>query len=125
VAAIVTFVAALGSVALQLYAGRPSPQILVLILIAGWVLSPFAVLGFLHLRANRWPTVPRTTLYCVMLLVAFSSLAVYGLAVVRPLVAKPPAFLFVALPPVSLLLVAVGLAAAWIAGRSRHVESGR
>ena len=117
VASIVTLVAALGSVALQVYAGRHSPQTLVLILIAGWVLSPFVVLGILHLRASRWSPVPETTLYCLMLLVALGSLAVYSVAAMRPLASKPPAFLFVALPPATLLLATVVLAAAWIAGR--------
>lgn len=116
-AALFTFVAALGSVALQLYAGRHSPQHLVLVLIAGWVLSPFVILAFLYLQARRWPTATRTTLFCLMLAVSLGSLAIYGVAVARPLASRPPAFLFVAVPPASLLLALAVLAAVWLIER--------
>jgi hypothetical protein len=116
-AALVTFVAALGSVALQLYAGRHSPQHLVLVLIAGWVLSPFVILALLHRQARRWPAATRTTLFCLMLAVSLGSLAIYGAAVARPLASRPPAFLFVAVPPASLLLAVAMLAAVWLIER--------
>jgi len=97
--------------------GRRSPQRLVLLLIAGWVLSPFAVLVFLNLLAKRWSALTQKALHCVMLFVSVASLANYSIAVVRPLASKPPAFLFVAVPPVSLLLAAITLATAWLMSR--------
>jgi hypothetical protein len=52
-----------------------------------------------------------------MLLVGVASLAIYSLAVLRPLVSKPPAFVFVAVPPVSLLVSAIILGTAWLRSR--------
>lgn len=112
--------AAVGSVALQLYAGRHSPERLVLLLIAGWVLAPFLVLLFMNLLAKRSTPVTRKALHYVMLVVSAASLTVYAIAVVRPLASKPPAFLFVAVPPASLGLAAITWATTWLAFRQRH-----
>ena len=119
VALVTTVAAAVASVALQLYVGRRSPQHLVLLLIAGWILSPFVALVLLNLLAKRWPTFPQRALQCVMLLVSLASFAIYSIAVVRPLASKPPAFLFVAVPPGSLLVAAITLATAWLISRRR------
>jgi hypothetical protein len=111
--------AAAGSVALQLYAGRRSPEHLVVICIAAWVLAPFVALVRLNSLSKQWHAFPRRALHGVMLLVSVASLAVYGTAVVRPLASKPPAFVFVAVPPVSLIFAAVALATSWLIGRKR------
>src|SRR5262245_24208254 len=113
----VTVVAAVGSVAFQLYAGRHSPQHLVPFLIAGWVLSPFVALALLSLLGKRWAAVPQGALHATMLLVSVGSLGIYSMAVLRPLVSKPPAFVFVAVPPASLVLAAIVLIAAWLVSR--------
>jgi hypothetical protein len=117
VALVATGAGAVGSVAVQLYAGRRSPQHLVLLLIAGWVLSPFAILVFLHFLSKRWPALTQRALHCVMLFVSVASLGIYSIAIVRPLASKPPAFLFVAVPPCSLLLAAITLAIASLISR--------
>jgi Na+-translocating ferredoxin:NAD+ oxidoreductase RnfE subunit len=52
-----------------------------------------------------------------MVLVSVVSLAIYAIAVVRPLASKPPAFVFVAVPPGSFILVAIILATAWLIAR--------
>lgn len=105
---------ALASIALQLYAGRRSPEPIVVLLIAGWVLSPFVVLLILNALARRWSRFPHSTLHWLMLLLSAASVAVYATAVVRPLTSKPPAFLFVVVPPVALLLATTGVAIAWL-----------
>jgi hypothetical protein len=71
----------LGSLACTLRAGRNAPRLL-LIAIAIWVLVPFVVV-FLADAVSR---------------------AVYGAELVRP--HTPPAFMFVLVPPASLLLMA-------------------
>ena len=108
---------AVGSVALQLYAGRHSPQHLVLLLIAGWILSPFVALAVLHLVSKRWPVTIQRVLHFVMLFVSAISLAIYSLAIARPIASKPAAFVFVAVPPASLLLAAITLATALLISR--------
>jgi len=123
VAVITALSAAAGSVALQLYAGRRSPQHLVLLLIATWVLSPFVALVLLNSLSKHWQAFPRRAHHCVMLLVSVVSLAIYGTAVVRPLASKPPAFVFVAVPPGSLILAAVTLATSWLIARKLHNDA--
>src|SRR5262245_9454306 len=105
----------MGSVFLQLYAGRHSPQHLVLFLIAGWILCPFVALALLSLLTKRWASFPQKTVQTVMLLVNIGSLAIYSVAVVQPLASKPPAFVFVTVPPASLVLAAIILITAWLA----------
>ena len=116
VAPVATLLCAVGSVTLQLYAGRRSPQHLVMFLIAGWVIAPFVALLVLNLLAARWRTFPRKALHAAMVLVSIASLAVYILAVVRPPASKP-AFPFVATPPASLMLTAIVLTLAWLSTR--------
>ena len=118
VAAGVTVLSAVGSVALQLYAGRRSPHHLVIALIAGWVSAPFVAFLLLNRLAGRWPRFPRRALHSAMLVLSPASLVIYILAVVRP-PASRPAFPFVAVPPASLLLTAIILALAWLSSRKR------
>jgi len=112
-----TVVAAVASVGLLLYAGRRSPQHVVLFLMAAWVLSPSVALALLSLVSKRWPASRQRALHSVMLLVSVASLTTYGVALLRPFTSKPPAFVFVAVPPASLVLAAILLATAWLLSR--------
>src|SRR5262245_11576901 len=112
-----TAAAAVGSVGALLYAGRRSPQHVVLFLMAAWVVSPYVALAFLSLASKRWPAFRRTTLHSVMLLVSVASLTIYCVALVRPFASKPPAFVFVLVPPTSLVLAAIVLATVWSLSR--------
>jgi hypothetical protein len=111
VAQIALVAGAVGSVALMFRAGRSTPR-LVLVLFVIWVLSPFVALAWANVRSQRWSPLTRATLFCVTLVVALGSLAIYGGLVKRP-AGSANAFLFVAVPPASwaLLAIAVGLAA--------------
>jgi len=113
----VTAMGAVASVALQLYAGRQSPERLVVWLVAGWVLAPFVVLMLLSVRAARWPSATQRALHYVMALTGVISPSIYALALVRPVASRPPAFLFVAVPPTSLLVAALVLLATWLLSR--------
>jgi hypothetical protein len=113
---------AVGSIALTLRAGRATPRLL-LVLFVLWVLAPFVALAWATVVSTRWSAVTRAALYAVALFVTLGSLAVYGDLIKRP-AGTANAFVFVVVPPVSgLLLAIVGAIAALIARRqSRRVE---
>ena len=115
--------AAAGSIGLMLRAGHRNPSRLLLVIIAVWVLSPFMLLILADLFSARWALITRTTLYGLMLFLAVGSLAVYVDDALRPRKAQA-AFVFIALPPASWLLIAIVVpAAALISGgksRTRH-----
>ena len=110
-------VGATGSLFFMFRAGQQTPRLL-LILFTIWVLAPFAALLWAARASKRWSALTRGTLYYVTLIVALSSLAIYGEWVnVRP-PGSANAFLFVAIPPLSLLFIAIILPlAALISGK--------
>ncbi len=104
-------VGAVGSVGCMLRAGRSTPRLL-LVLFVIWVLSPFAALAWAITVAPRWPARTRATLYWLTLGLTLGSLAFYSELIKRP-AGTANAFVFVAIPPASgLLLAAVLLLAA-------------
>ena len=117
-ALVALLIGAAGSIALFLRAGRQSDQRLVLLLIAIWVLSPFAVLALADVISRRWSVPTRAALYWVMLTVTLGSLAVYGADAVWPRTAQP-AFFFVAVPPASWLVIGVVIVTAALIARRR------
>jgi len=107
---------AVGSLGLMFRAGRNTPRLLVVIF-TFWVLSPFMAVLMATAVSKRWSVLTRATLYSVMLVLAVGSLAIYGYDAWRPRKAQP-AFVFVLVPPVSWLLIAIALPiAALISGR--------
>ena len=110
-------VGATGSLIFMFRAGQQTPRLL-LILFTIWVLAPFAALLWAAMASKRWSALTRGTLYCVTLIVALSSLVIYSEWVnVRP-PGSANAFLFVAIPPLSLLFIAIVLPlAAFISGK--------
>ena len=114
VALIALLAGTVGSVGLMLYAGRhhQSRILLLLILFALWVLSPFVALSWAHLRSKRWSVVTRVALDTATVVVAFGSLALYGEVALGPTRAQT-ASVFVVVPPASLLLLALVLSIAW------------
>jgi hypothetical protein len=107
VVALVALVAgAAGSLIFMFREGQQTPRFL-LVLFTFWVLAPFAGLFWAHTVSKRWSVFTRTTLYCVILIVTLGSLAVYGQWIhIRP-AGSANAFLFVAVPPVSLVFIAI------------------
>ena len=108
---------AAGSAGLFLRAAWRSPPLLVL-LIGGWVLAPFMALLWANLVSNRWPVPARATLYGVMLVVAVGSLAAYLVDALGPPRGKA-AFVFVAVPLGSWLLMAIAVPIAALVSRRR------
>jgi hypothetical protein len=125
VALIAVVAGAAGSIALMLRASQHPPRFL-LVLFTIWVLSPFVALGWANLVSMRWSVVTRSTLHVVTLVLTLGSLAIYGNVLVVAPSGSPPAFVFVAVPPASwLLLTIVVSTGALISRRLSHRGAGR
>lgn len=98
---------AAGSIILMIRAGRDTPTFLLLLMMA-WVLSPYAVLAWAGRASERWSAPTRTTLYVLTLATVLASLPIYAELIARP-AGSPRAFMFVAVPPASWLLIAIVL----------------
>jgi len=107
---------AVGSAGLLLRAGQRNDSRLLLVLFTVWVLSPFLALAAADVVSKRWPVVTRGALYSLMLVLPLCSVAVYATGAFKP-ARSGAAFLFVALPPVSWLLIAVVIAIAALISR--------
>jgi len=106
-------VGAVGSLAFLINAGRTTPKPL-LLMMGLWVLSPFVALFVGHVLSKRWSASVRAALRNVMVIVSLVSLAFYALDTVRHIAGKPAA-MYVLIPPVSWIFIAV---VAWMAFRS-------
>jgi 4-amino-4-deoxy-L-arabinose transferase-like glycosyltransferase len=95
-----------GSLALMFYAGRHNPWIIVQILFALWVPSPFIALALADRLAARWSLPIQTTLDWLGIVLAVVSLPIYVYDVLRP-PKSTGAFLFVAVPLGSLVLLLI------------------
>lgn len=117
VAQIALVVGATGSLAFMFRAGQHTPRLL-LVLFTIWVLSPFAALLWANTVSKRWSVLTQATLHIMTLIITLSSLAIYSEWIdVRP-AGSANAFLFVAVPPLSLLFITIVVpVAAFISGR--------
>ena len=106
---------AVGSVALMLYAGRSAPAQLI-VPFAIWVLSPFVLLWWANVASKDWSATTRAALYSVTLVVTVGSLIIYAARALRPPKAQG-AFVFVAVPPASWLLIATAISIAALISR--------
>ncbi len=109
-----------GSFGLLLRAGQRTPRLL-LALFVFWTVSPFVALVWAHVVSKRWSVLTRATLYSVMLVVALGSLAIYiddAFGHRRP----QAAFVYVLVPPVSLLLIAIVVPTAALISRKLSIR---
>jgi hypothetical protein len=87
------------------------------VLFVVWVLSPFLSLVAANLISRDWPVLTQATLYSLMLVLALSSLAIYGDVALGPPRRKMASF-FLVVPLASWLLMAIALPiAALISGK--------
>lgn len=108
---------AAGSLFYMFRAGQQTPRLLLILFII-WVLSPFAVLLWARQVSRDWAIVTQWTLYWVTLIISGTSPVIYGEWVDIKPVGSANAFLFVAVPPVSLLLITIVLSmTALLSGR--------
>ena len=113
---------AAASLALLLRAGRLTSRLL-LVLMACRVLAPFVAAGIAGRVTGRWPDVVRAALNALIWSFAVSPPATYLYDAVWPRPAQP-AFLYVFVPGLSWLLLAVALTLAALRsrGRTTHPE---
>jgi hypothetical protein len=114
---------AAGSLGFLLHAGRRTPRFLLVIFVF-WVMAPFIALAWAHVVSKRWSVVTRAALYTVMLVLPLGSLIIYGDDAVR-LRSGPRAFVYVLVPPVSCLLMAIVVPAAALISRRRSPRADR
>jgi hypothetical protein len=119
-ALIAVLAGALGSLGFELYAGRRNDSVVLRVLMASWVLSPFLVLLLASVASRGWSALTRQALDSVMIVVTVGSLAIYGADAVWP--RKQAAFVYVVVPPILWLLMAtvVSIAAVVSARLSRR-----
>jgi hypothetical protein len=104
-----------GSIGLFLRAGQRTPRLLLLGM-AIWMLSPYVALVWANVLSKPWPILIRATLYCLMIVVAVGSLVVYGDDALGHRRAQA-AFVYVIVPPVSWLIIAVAISMAAVLSR--------
>lgn len=109
-------VGAAGSLALLLYGGRSNTHLLITLGFIAWVFAPFALLALAERRSGSWSPLAQTTLRAMTLLIAVASLGIYAYRAAFP-PRSTGAFLFVIVPPVSVVLVLVALAIASLMSR--------
>ena len=122
IAQLVLLGGAVGSLGLMLNPGRHTP-ILLLILFVGWVLSPFMALLATNVISKRWSLISRVTLYCLMLVIAIGSLVGYSGVLSTP--DAKPAFIFLMVPLISWLLIAIVIPLAGYLSRRRSRSGDR
>ena len=108
---------AVGSLGLMFRADERTPRFL-LVLFVFWIASPFVALAWANVVSKRWPVLTRAALYGVTLLIVLGSLAFYG-KLLSPPPGSPRAFVFVAVPPASWLLMAIVVSTAALISRRR------
>jgi len=89
---------------------RQNSRIL-LLLFAIWVLFPFITAVWAYVFSNRWTVVVRVPLYVVMLVVSLASVPIYGGVAFGHVRAKV-GFVFLVVPLISWLVIAIALAIA-------------
>ena len=104
---------AVGSVGLTLYAGRHNPSRLLVALFAIWVLSPFLAVTIASRRSSAFARGP---LYGMSPILTVGSLAMYLHPAWRPS-GSAPAFVFLVVPLVSWLLIAIVVVTATLVSR--------
>jgi hypothetical protein len=105
VALAVVAAGALCSLGLVLNAGRKNSPVLLVILFAGWVLSPFVALLMTNRISKHWSDTARLSLYIFMIAVTLGPLVGYS-GILSPPGMKPAA-IFLIVPLISWVLIAV------------------
>lgn len=122
VALIVLVFGAVGSIGMLRRAQQHPPPILVVGFIV-WVLAPFVLLAVANILSPRWRRTVRMTLFVMTLVVVGASLAIYFDDSIAHRTAKP-AFVYVAVPPASVVLAGLVLVVATFIVRNRSETQG-
>ena len=104
-ALVILIAGAVVSMGLTLQAGRHNKSFILPLMFIGWALSPSIALLVVNSSSARWPVIIRVILYCLMIFIAIGSLVCYS-GILSPVGAKP-AGVFLIVPLISLLLIAI------------------
>ena len=116
-AALIAVVTGAGaSLAFMLRAGHRQNSRILLLLFGIWVLFPFITAVWAYVFSNRWTVVVRVPLYVVMLVVTLASVPIYGSVAFGHVRAKV-GFVFLVVPLISWLVIAIALAIATVVSR--------
>ena len=96
IAVVVVLAGAVGSLAMTLYAGQKNNSVLLVLLFAIWVLSPFIAFLIANVITRLWNDLNRKTLYYIMIFLPVVSLVCYSGAISPP--GLKPAFIFLVVP---------------------------
>ena len=99
-------VGATGGLVSMFIVGHRQRSVLLIVLFATWVLSPFVALALVQARAKGWPSTSRTMVRYAAILISLGTLATYVYVIVRPLKSQP-ASTFLIVPFVSWVAVVV------------------
>ena len=99
----------MGSLVLMSHAGRHNKSVILILLFAGWVSSPFLAL-LISYFSNFWPDSHRVHLY-ILMIITIGSLIVYSGAF--GIHGPHPAFVFMIIPLISWLLIGILMLAAF------------
>ena len=109
-------IGAITSLALMLRAGHHQSSIILVLLFAAWVLSPFFGLGYAHLSSKRWLRSARVVLYALTALVISGCPVIYaGIAFGRTTLKM--GFVFLVIPFVCWLLIGFLVCVALLSSR--------
>jgi hypothetical protein len=112
----VLWIGAVGSLGFTVYAGRHNPSVLLIVLFAGWVVSPFAGLWLAERNAERVPRGIAASMRGSALVIMVCSLGIYGATVISG-PGHQTTFAFLAVPAASWLAIVPLLIASRIVAR--------
>lgn len=113
---------AAGSLGLWIHAARHPPPLIIALFVV-WVLSPFLILWAGHVVATRWLPGTQSALCGVTLFIALATLVIYTDDAIAHRTTHP-AFVYVAVPPASWLLIVAAVAIGALKARRRRAEIG-
>jgi len=102
---VIMLAGAFGSLGLTIRAARYAHSLILILLFGIWVFSPFMGLAVAYIFSNRWPVFTRNILYLLSMVLTIFSITVYA-GTWTPVNVKP-AFVYLALPLLSWLALAV------------------
>jgi len=105
VAVIAVMIGGIISFGFTLRAGHNNRSVFLIMLFLCWVSSPFIGLLVACLLSRRWPLVTRKVLFILMILLAIGSVVGYSGVLTPP--GSKPAFIFLIVPLISWILIAI------------------
>ena len=120
-ARLATILGAVGGLVSMFIVGHRQRSVLLMVLFATWVVSPFVALALVRARASAWPPPSRRITQYAAMLISIGALATYMYVIVRPLKSQP-ASTFLIVPFVSWVAVVVVAAFAGFTSRRGRSE---